>query len=139
MSNVALKIIQQGLFDALHADSILNDVITGIYDHLPPTAQHPCVVIGDGKELDIANDHALASRLEVTLYAYSKAQGRKEILTILERLHALLHHGSLPLSAGNLVHMRVGSMETRVHKASGYMEGVLQLIVLVAHDGGAHV
>ena len=137
MSHLSLDIVQEALFMTLSGDSLLNDLITGVYDHIPPAAQHPCVVIGDGRERDIANDSGLASRLDLTLYCYSTERGRKQVLSILRRLHGLLHHGSLSLTEGKLMHMRVDTMETRVHQTSGYMEGVLQLVALVDHTGGA--
>ena len=137
MSNFSLDVVQQALFTALSGDSLLNDIITGVYDHIPPTAQYPCVVIGDGKERDIANDSGLASRLELALHCYSTQTGRKQVLAILHRLHGLLHHGSVSLSAGAIIHMRVESLETRVHQASGYVEGVLRVIILVDCSGGA--
>ena len=136
MSNFSLSTVQEALFSTLRADTLLNDVISGVYDHIPPTAQLPCVVIGDGQERDIANDSGLASRLELTLYAYSAQPGRKEVLAVLQRIHALLHHGSMSLSEGNLVHMRVDTMETRVHQQTGYIEGMLRLVVLVSHLQG---
>lgn len=137
MSGFALETVQLGLYNALNADGVLSDLIQAIYDHIPDHAQYPCIVIGDGTQRDIANDATLASRLELSLHAYSKGASRKPVLSILHRLHALLHHGSLSVAEGEVIHMRVEDMETRVHTANELVEGVMRIVLLISHEEGA--
>lgn len=134
MSGFALDTVQLSLYNALNADGVLSDLVEAIYDHIPNNAHYPCIVIGDGKQRDIANDTTLASRLELNMHAYSKGASRKPVLGILQRMHALLHHGSLLITQGSVIHIRVEDMETRVHTANEIVEGVMRAVLLIRHE-----
>ena len=131
MSESYLFGLQQSLFQALSGDTMLMDIATHIYDHLPDDATYPCIVIGDAKEEDIAADAAIAHKVTATIYCYSKASGRKQTLNMLQRLHGLLHHGNLNLNGATVSHIRVQEMQTRLHPSHELVEGIAKMIALI--------
>ena len=130
MSVMATEEVQRALFNTLTADAILMDTLTGVYDHIPPNASYPYLVISAIDEQDVANDDALGSALQVTLNIYQKAEGRKAVLAILKRLHALLHHGSMSVNQGRIAHMRVSNVSTVLYDQEDLVQGSMTLQLL---------
>lgn len=112
MSGFSQQELQKRLYETLTADTTLMALISGVYDQVNPTANFPFVVIGEGESRDRSTKTTTGAEVNFTLYVYSREGGRKQTLTILERLHALLHQASLALTGHTLVLMRFIASDT---------------------------
>lgn len=134
MSGAVLQALQQALYSKLSGDSALMDLVSGVYDAVPQHAALPYVVIGDGSANEVPQVATQMSECQLLLNVWTSGGGRKVALAILNRLHALLHQGSLSLGGFTLIAMRCVRAETTVDADHDRVSGVLELTVLVRHD-----
>lgn len=107
MSTSAMRLIQEALATLLAADATLMALVTDVVNDVPapsgPDAlQYPYVLISNASELPW---HTMGTattgigwHVVVRLHIYSRYQGDKEALTILERLVTLLNFQSLTVA-----------------------------------------
>lgn len=134
MSAAVLQAVQQALFTKLTGDSLLMDLITGVYDAVPQQAALPYVVIGDGSAEEKPQVQAQLSECSMALHVWTGGGGRKTALSILNRLQALLHHGSLNFTGFTLFAMRCTRAETQVDADNDRVYGVLELLLTMRDD-----
>ena len=105
MTTFALQPVQQALYSKLTGDGVLMGMTSGIYDAPPQHAAVPYVVIGDGTATlkpQVTND---VTECDLDVNVWTTASGRKVALAILQRLHGLLHQGTLSVSGFTLLSM----------------------------------
>lgn len=95
MSVHPLRPLLVALYDALSGDAALMSMLTGVYDHVPEDAALPYLVFGDNTAAREPVMGAQAFRCEVALDVYCREGGRKGLMEIVARLHALLDHQPL--------------------------------------------
>ena len=134
MSGAVLQAVQQGLYNKLSGDALLMDMVTGVYDAVPQHAALPYVVLGDGSADDVPQLQAKISECTMQLYVWTSGGGRKAALAILQRLNALLHQATLPMSGHSLIAMRCLRAETQVQAEQDRIYGVLELSVIARAD-----
>ena len=103
MTTFALQPVQQALYSKLTGDGVLMGMTSGIYDAPPQHAAVPYVVIGDGTATlkpQVTND---VTECDLDVNVWTTASGRKVALAILQRLHGLLHQGTLSVSGFTLL------------------------------------
>jgi len=87
--------LQVAIRGVLIADLDLMSLITGVYDHVPPAAVHPYVVVGDCVDRpDDAHDRRGWDSM-ATLHIWSRYRGTGQALQILGHLDRLLHRRPL--------------------------------------------
>lgn len=92
-----MEALQRALFQALTADELLADLVTGIFDHLPEGQAYPYVVLGEWTETP-ANSHDRFGRSSVlTLHVWSQYRGFAQAYEIGARVMAVLDHQPLPV------------------------------------------
>jgi hypothetical protein len=131
MSSFALQPVQQALYSKLTGDGVLMGMISGVYDAPPQHAAVPYVVIGDGAATlkpQVAND---VTECDLEVNVWTTASGRKVALAILNRLHGLLHQGSLSVSGFTLLSMVATAADTQLEPNNDRILGRLQITVLV--------
>lgn len=106
MSGLSLKPVQQAVYNALTGDTTLMGLVSGVYDRVQQNTAYPYVTLGEAEQRVFDTATTQGSEIETTLHVWSREGGRKQALTILERLHTLLHNGSLTISGHALVTMR---------------------------------
>lgn len=114
MSSLALMEVQHALYTKLSGDGVLMGVVSGVYDVVPQQSALPYVVLGDGAGAITPAEAVTITECRLALYIWTEAGGRKTALTILNRLHALLHLGTLSLTGFSLVALRVEQAETEL-------------------------
>lgn len=134
MSGVVLQAVQQALYAKLSGDSVLMDLVTGVYDAVPQQATVPYIVIGDGSAEEMPQVQAMISECAMALHVWTGGGGRKTALSILNRLHALLHHGNLSFTGFTLLALRCTRAETQVDADNDRIYGVLELSLTVRDD-----
>ncbi len=134
MSGAVLQAVQQALYSKLTGDSLLMDLVNGIYDAVPQQAVLPYIVIGDGSADLIPQPQTPTNQCQMTLNVWTNGNGRKLALSILNRLNALLHHGSLNFTGFTLLSMSCSRAETHVDVDQQRIYGVLELSIVVRED-----
>lgn len=131
MSAVILQAVQQSLYNKLTADALLMDLVEGVYDAVPQNAPLPYVVIGDGSAETVPQLGAQLANCRMTLNVWTEGGGRKTALSILNRMHALLHQGMLNFTSFTLLSMRSERAETQVDADNDQVYGMMELAVTV--------
>ena len=134
MSSLALMEVQRALYVELAADGVLMGMLTGVYDAVPPQTVFPYLVIGDGTATIRAADAVTVTDCRLQLHVWSAPSGRKTVLAILNRLHALLHLGTLPLDGLQLVSLRTDQATVMLADQGVDMHGMLTILVTVAEE-----
>lgn len=132
MSNLALMEVQRALYTKLHGDAVLMGMVTGVYDVVPQASNVPYLRIGDGDCRTLAAEAVNLSELVLELDVWATATGRKTVLTILNRLVALLHLGTMTLSGYQLVLLHCEQAATEINTQGEFVHGTMQLRVTVA-------
>ncbi|MEH6941526.1 DUF3168 domain-containing protein [Bacillus sp. JJ722] len=83
----AFMSLQTAVYQRLSSDIKLNELITGVYDHVPEDTPFPYVVIGEpiGNpfEVKILN----VEEISLVIHVWSKYEGKKEAYDILNACH----------------------------------------------------
>lgn len=122
--------LQQALYTKLTADATLMALVTGVYDYVPQDAAFPYVMIGEIGISPLASAAGGGMDAAITLRALSREGGRKQAAAILERLHALLHRGTLSLSGFTLISLRFTGSDIALLADGVSHEGRLRLRAL---------
>lgn len=131
MSTLALIEVQKALYAALHADGVLMGMVEGIFDAVPQKSEVPYIVIGEGNEALQAVADGGVSECHLTLQVWTQASGRKTALMIMNRIHALLHLGSLSVDGFEVLVLRTEQASVRLAEDGNYMNGSLTLALTV--------
>jgi len=134
MSAAVLQAVQQALYTKLTGDGVLMDMVEGVYDAVPQQAIIPYIVIGDGQAEEVPQVQTRLSECTMALHVWTAGGGRKAALTILNRLHGLLHHGALTFTGFTLLAMRCMRAETQVDADHDRIYGMVELGLTVRAD-----
>lgn len=132
MTNLALLEVQHALYNKLHGDGVLMGMISGLYDVVPQRTATPYVVIGDGQVDDIPADAVNLMQLRLRIDIWADASGRKTVLTIMNRIFALLHLGTLTVSGFQQVLLRYEQADTGISEEATRVQGTMIVFVTVA-------
>ena len=135
MSSLALMEVQRALYAKLTGDGALMGMISGVHDVVPPQTALPYIVIGDGQETLQAADALNVTECRLDVHVWTEAGGRKTALAIMNRLHAIMHLGTLSLTGFQLINLRVEQAQTSLSDQGTTLSGVLRLLVTVAEVG----
>ena len=131
MSTLALLPVQAAIYSKLTADGVLMGLVTGIYDTVPAHTAMPYVVIGEGESetQDLLTSTDTQCRLEISVWG--EPTGRKNTLTIMDRIYGLLQHATLTISDFSLITMRCDAARTELIEEGPAIKGTLALLLLV--------
>ncbi len=90
--------VQTAIYDKLTGDAALMAAIDAVHDQVPENAAFPYLTIGEDTGRDFGTKTESGQSLTLTLDAWSRAHGRKEVKDILARVHALLHEQALSVA-----------------------------------------
>lgn len=112
MPNFSPIPLQQAVYSSLSADSALNALITGIFDHVPQATNYPYIIFSNVAVADWSTKTNLGTQQTLTLSVWSREGGRLQAATIMERVAALLHNAALTLSGESLVSLRFSGSDS---------------------------
>jgi hypothetical protein len=100
--------LQKAIYAALVADVPLVALLGGerVYDDVPRGAAFPYVTFGAGVTRDWSTGTEMGAEHMLTLRAWSKAGGTREVHLVLEAVRTALHEAPLTLSGYRLVTLR---------------------------------
>lgn len=131
MSSLALMEVQRALYTKLSGDGVLMGMVTGIYDVVPQKTATPYVVLGNGAQRLRPADELVVTQCDLELQVWTEADGRKTALAIMNRLHALLHLGTLTLTGFQLVTLSVDHATTSLAVQGTLISGTLTVSLSV--------
>lgn len=135
MSGMSLEPTQKAVYTALTGDAALSALVTGVYDRVPERTVFPYLVFGNSGGVDAATNTSDGASVRMELAAYSREGGRKQVLEILERIHAALHQQALTLTGGwRLVWLRVERVRAEMLSDGMTWRGVAELAALTEPD-----
>lgn len=92
--------------EALHKavfDKLTADLATPVYDHVPPNASFPYVVIGEDTHVPFDTDDSLGSESTITIHVWSRYRGKKEAKQIQGEVYDALTRQELTVEDHDLV------------------------------------
>ncbi len=98
--------VQQAVYAALAASAALQALIGNparVYDHVPDNPAFPYVTLGDTVSGPFDTKSFAGRDQSVTLHAWSRYRGKKEVKQILTALHDALHEQPLTVAGHNFV------------------------------------
>lgn len=98
--------LQQAIYDTLTGDATLMGMVTGIYDRPPQGSAFPYITLGDTDVADWSTKTTAGTEHRSTLHAWSREGGRAQAAAIMERLHTLLHQGTMIVPGQSMVSCR---------------------------------
>lgn len=100
--------LQKAIYAELAADSALTALLGGerIYDDVPRGAAFPYVTFGPSTTRDWSTGTETGAEHLITLRAWSKGGGQKEVHILLEAVRTALHEASLTIAGHRLVSIR---------------------------------
>lgn len=106
MSAFGLLEIQKAIYAKLTADTTLMAMISGVYDRVKENTAYPYVALAEMDAQDWSSQTTAGLESNVFVEVFSRGGGRKECLTICERIHTVLHDASLTMTGHRLVQIR---------------------------------
>jgi hypothetical protein len=95
----ALSAVQAGVYAALTGDATLGTLVPGgIWDHVPEDPTWPYLRIGELHEDPRDTSGVQRRKVAITLHGWSQYRGRAEVLSIVDRVIALLRYTTLTLT-----------------------------------------
>jgi len=107
--------LQKAIYAALRADAPLAALLGAarIYDDVPRGAAFPYVTFGPSTTRDWSTGTETGAEHIVTLRAWSKAGGEREVHQILDTVRAALEGATLAIEGQRLVNFRYEASETQ--------------------------
>ena len=100
--------LQEAVFAVLVDDAILTDMLGGLktFDHVPEGTAFPYVSFSNltSRDGSTATEPAIECRL--TLNVWSQELGKRQVLSIMQRIRTLLHDQNIAFSEHTLVNLR---------------------------------
>jgi hypothetical protein len=129
--------LQKAVFVTLGGDSALAGLLGGakIHDHAPAHVVFPYITFGRTSGFDWSTGTESGTDHLFTLHIWSKGQGKKEALEIMERARQLIDDAPLAMTGHHLVSIRLEFSEVRFDEDLSVYHGLLRFRVLTEPDG----
>jgi len=121
--------LQGAIFSLLTGDATLIALLGGakVFDHAPANAQFPYVSLGRMSSFDWSTATEGGCEHLLTIHAWSKGRGKKEVLALMDRARFLLDEAPLTLAGHTLVALRLEGTDARYDEDAGAYHGLLRL------------
>ncbi len=131
MSGFSHYPLQQAIYQKLTEDNALMTQISGVFDRPPQDSSFPYVTIGESSGRDWSTKTSTGMEHLITLHVWSREGGRKQAANIMERIHALLHQGSLTVTGQILLMMRFTASTIQLENDGWTYRGSMQLTIVL--------
>lgn len=111
----AMFAVQDAVYDLLVANAGMQAVLGNpprIYDYVPQNAVFPYLTLGDTRAENFDTKDGVGINQLITLHAWSRYRGQKEMKDILKAVNLALHRSSMTVSGYNFTDCRFESAET---------------------------
>ena len=104
--------IQKAVYTTLANDTAIKKKVKGVYDDVPQDEKYPYIVIGDDTINKWDTDTELGLNTTLTIHAWSRKAGKKEIKEVMGLIYNALHRAEININNMNLVTCECEFMET---------------------------
>lgn len=120
--------LQKAVFATLGADLPLVTLLGGvkIHDQAPANVVFPYLTFGRTSVYDWSTDTESGTEQLFSIHVWSKAQGKRETLEIMDAVRGLLDDATLDLGSHHLVSMRLEFSEARFDDRLTVHHGLLR-------------
>jgi Protein of unknown function (DUF3168) len=95
--------IQQAIYNRLTGDSVLMAKVTGVFDYVSDNQAFPYITIGEATSNPFRTFSRFGEEVTVTLHIWSRYDGSKEALEILNEMNRLLADQDLAVTGYDTV------------------------------------
>ncbi len=106
-------------------------VISGVFDHTPQNTVFPYITFGEVISRDWSNAAQGGAEQLVSLQIWSREGGRKQAISIMEKVYDLLHQASLEVESQTLVLMRFVTSKITLGNDGFTYQGTMQFRALM--------
>jgi hypothetical protein len=131
MGNFSHLPLQKAVYQQLTGDTALMALVTGIHDRPPQSSIFPYITVGESISRDWSTMATTGLEQVITLHVWSREGGRKEAALIMERIHVLLHEGTLSVEGQTLVLIRFISSSVLLEDDGWTYQGVMRFRTLL--------
>jgi hypothetical protein len=124
--------LQRAIFSLLTNDAALMADISGIYDFVPDDAAYPFIAIGEHQLRDWSNLQQEGTQQQVTIRVFTREAGRKQAVTLMERVVQLMHGQPLVVSGNEVRNVRLLSSQVNLLEDGRTYRGTLNFRVLLS-------
>lgn len=127
---IASDALQVAVYGALNGN-----ISAAVYDHVPPNAQAPYVVLGETTMVPWDTHDSDGSEETITLHIWDDAKGTRRMKQVMQQVDTLLHHQSLQLDGAGLVMLRqdfITTFRDAVSPDEVWRHGVLRYRALIS-------
>jgi hypothetical protein len=132
MSNHPRLLLQQKIYELLAADTgsspagVSTLVTARIFDFVPDNSAFPFVTIGEMRPGEWGSHTGDGIDGTVVLHVFSQSAGRKEVMTVMNRIYQVLHNIDLQITGFPTICFREESSEVILDPDGKTHHGVLQ-------------
>lgn len=102
-----------------------------VYDDAPTTATFPYITLGEQTSTGAGDKTTSAEDLSVTIHAWSRKAGRKEVKDLLSRVHDALHDQELAVPGFDPVRLRYEFSNDFLEAETSTKHGVIRLAATI--------
>ena len=106
MANFSHYPLQKAIYQKLTGDAGLQNLISGVFDRPPQGQAYPYITIGQAVINDWSTKTTIGSEQRLDIHIWSREGGKKQVETIAEKIHSLLHLVDMSVDGQTLVMMR---------------------------------
>lgn len=117
----------------LATSSLFLIVSDRVYDDVPQDTVFPYVVIGDDTSIPWDQDCKTGADTTLTIHAWSRYSGRKEVKDMLQAIYNGLHNFELNVTGGHNVLCQAEYEETFLDPDGATRHGVIRFRLLTTH------
>ena len=118
-------IIQKAVYEKL-----VNDLNWPVYDKVPQGSSYPYINIGEDTSVQWDTDTSVGLRSTLTLHAWSRQAGRKEVKDMMDAIYNSLHRALLVLDSYNMVTCECVFQETFLDADGETRHGVIRFVII---------
>lgn len=126
--------VQAGLYTCLVATHNLTDLLAdgtgGIRDHVPASSSFPYIVIGDMSARPMSTQTYGGQEILATVHSYSRAEGMKELKSVMHAVQEALHDADFSVTGATLVLCQETSSETYLESDGETRHGIQRFRII---------
>jgi len=112
VTGLASLALQTAIHMRLTGDAALMDVVSGVFDHVPESAELPYLLLGGVTASPWSSKTFSGQRHRLTVSAFSAAEGDREVKMLADLVHSLLDRAALSLDGHRLVVLGFEALQT---------------------------
>ncbi|MFW0776993.1 MAG: DUF3168 domain-containing protein [Rickettsiales bacterium] len=134
MTNFSHHALHKAIYQKLTEDATLINAVNGVFDLVPQGQEYPYITIGESTTSDWSTNTTTGTEHLLTIHVWSREGGKKETELLMERIHTLLHDGSLTIDDQTLVLSRFQSSSIELEGDGWTNHGRMRFRMLLEAD-----